>query len=88
MGTELDGRLLAMRQALAIAIALSPQLPASHRHGALELLNDLKASLVRHARDSPFETPEWVAGAHDELDGIARLVRAFTQTPEPGADAQ
>ena len=26
-----------------------------------------------------------MAGAQDELDGIARLVRAFTQTPEPGA---
>jgi hypothetical protein len=38
--------------------------------------------------DSPFEKPEWVAGAHDELDGIARLVRAFTQTPEPDDEAQ
>ncbi|WP_346729224.1 hypothetical protein [Achromobacter ruhlandii] len=37
--------------------------------------------------DSPFDKPEWVSGAHDELDGIARLVRAFTQTPEPDSGA-
>ncbi len=88
MVTELDGRLLAMRQALAIAIALSTRSSPQATGMALELLNDLKASLDDTPGDSPFETPEWVAGAHDELDGIARLVRAFTQTPEPGADAQ
>lgn len=88
MGTELDGRLLAMRQALAIAIALSTRSNPQATDMALELLNDLKAGMDQTPSDSPFETPEWVVGAHDELDGIARLVRAFTQTPEPGGDAQ
>lgn len=83
MGTELDGRLLAMRQALAIAIALSTRSSPQATDMALELLNDLKASMDNAPSDSPFEKPEWVVGAHDELDGIARLVRAFTQTPEP-----
>ncbi|MNT97653.1 hypothetical protein D3C72_2400240 [compost metagenome] len=50
---------------------------------ALELLGDLKTNLDNTPADSPFGKPEWVVGAHDELDGIARLVRAFTQTPEP-----
>ena len=87
MGTELDGRLLAMRQALAIAIALSTRSSPQATDMALELLNDLKASMDNTPSDSPFEKPEWVAGAHDELDGIARLVRAFTQTPEPDDQA-
>jgi hypothetical protein len=88
MGTELDGRLLAMRQALAIAIALSTRSSPQATGMALELLNDLKAGLEDAPSDSPFETPEWVVGAHDELDGIARLVRAFTQTPEPDGEAR
>ncbi|CAB3684651.1 hypothetical protein [Achromobacter pestifer] len=88
MDTELDGRLLAMRQALAIAIALSTRSSPQATDMALELLNDLKAGMDQAPSDSPFETPEWVVGARDELDGIARLVRAFTQTPEPGSDAQ
>jgi hypothetical protein len=85
MGTELDGRLLAMRQALAIAIALSTRSNPQATDMALELLGDLKAHMHEAPSDSPFEVPAWVAGAQDELDGIARLVRAFTQTPEPGA---
>ncbi|MCV6905561.1 hypothetical protein [Achromobacter xylosoxidans] len=81
--TELDGRLLALRQALAIAIALSTRGSPQATDMALELLDDLKANLDDTPSDSPFDKPEWATGAHDELDGIARLVRAFTQTPEP-----
>lgn len=88
METELEGRLLAMRQALAIAIALSTRSSPQATDMALELLGDLKANLDNTPADSPFGKPEWVAGAHDELDGIARLVRAFTQTPEPDDDGQ
>ncbi len=88
METELEGRLLAMRQALAIAIALSTRSSPQATDMALELLDDLKANLDRTPADSPFEKPEWVVGAHDELDGIARLVRAFTQTPDSDEDAQ
>ena len=84
MGTELDGRLLAMRQALAIAIALSTRSNPQATDMALELLGDLKAHMHEAPSDS-LRVPAWVAGAQDELDGIARLVRAFTQTPEPGA---
>lgn len=88
METELEGRLLAMRQALAIAIALSTRSSPQATDMALELLGDLKANLDNTPADSPFDKREWVVGAHDELDGIARLVRAFTQTPEPDNDAQ
>lgn len=87
MDTELDGRLLALRQALAIAIALSTRGSPQATDMALELLGDLKANLDDTPSDSPFDKPEWVSGAHDELDGIARLVRAFTQTPEPDSGA-
>lgn len=82
MDTELDGRLLAMRQALAIAIALSTRSSPQATDMALELLNDLKAGMDKAPSDSPFDTPPWVVGAQDELDGIAWLVRAFTQTPQ------
>ena len=88
METELEGRLLAMRQALAIAIALSTRSSPQATDMALELLGDLKANLDNTPADSPFGKPEWVVGAHDELDGIARLVRAFTQSPEPDDDGQ
>ncbi|WP_313619467.1 hypothetical protein [Achromobacter sp.] len=88
MDSELDGRLLAIRQAVAIAIALSTRSSPQATDMALELLGDLKANLDSTPSDSPFEKPEWVLGAHDELDGIARLVRAFTQTPEPDEDGQ
>lgn len=88
MDTELDGRLLAMRQALAIAIALSTRSSPQATDMALELLNDLKAGMDSTPSNSPFEKAEWVVGAQDELDGIARLVRAFTQTPEPDGEAQ
>lgn len=84
--TELDGRLLALRQAMAIAIALSTRGSPQATDMALELLDDLKANLDNTPSDSPFEKPEWALGAHDELEGIARLVRAFTQTPEPDSD--
>jgi hypothetical protein len=84
--TELDGRLLALRQAMAIAIALSTRGSPQATDMALELLGDLKTNLDNAPSDSPFEQPEWVLGAHDELEGIARLVRAFTQTPEPDSD--
>ena len=84
MGTELDGRLLAMRQALAIAIALSTRSNPQATDMALELLGDLKAHMHEAPSDSPSRCRP-AAGAQDELDGIARLVRAFTQTPEPGA---
>ena len=86
METELDGRLLALRQAMAIAIALSTRGSPPATDMALELLGDLKTNLDNAPSDSPFEQPEWVLGAHDELEGIARLVRAFTQTPEPDSD--
>ncbi|CAB3699029.1 MULTISPECIES: hypothetical protein [Achromobacter] len=88
MDTELDGRLLAMRQALAIAIALSTRSSPQATDMALELLNDLKDGMDKAPSDSPFDKPEWVVGAQDELDGIARLVRAFTQTPEPDDAAE
>ncbi|MGB3431502.1 hypothetical protein [Achromobacter sp.] len=88
MDNELDGRLLAMRQALAIAIALSTRSSPQATDMALELLNDLKSGMDSTPSDSPFEKAEWVVGAQDELDGIARLVRAFTQTPEPDGEAQ
>lgn len=84
MNTDIDGRLLALRQALAIAIALSTRGSPQATDMALELLSDLKINLDEAPSDSPFEKPEWVTGAHAELDGIARLVRAFTQTPESG----
>lgn len=88
MDTELDGRLLAMRQALAIAIALSTRSSPQATDMALELLNDLKSGMDKAPADSPFDQPAWVLSAQDELDGIARLVRAFTQTPEPDSDAE
>ena len=81
MGTELDGR-LRPRQALAIAIALSTRSNPQATDMALELLGDLKAHMHEAPSDSPSRCRP-VAGAQDELDG--RLVRAFTQTPEPGA---
>ena len=42
MDTELDGRLLALRQALAIAIALSTRGSPQATDMALELLDDLR----------------------------------------------
>ncbi|WP_251865962.1 hypothetical protein [Achromobacter sp. Marseille-Q4962] len=87
METELDGRLLAMRQALALAIALGTRSHSQATAMALELLDDLKASLDNAPADSPFATPAWVGGAQDELEHIARLVRAFTDAPEPDPDS-
>ena len=52
MGTELDGRLLAMRQALAIAIALSTRSNPQATDMALELLGDLKAHMHEAPSDS------------------------------------
>ncbi len=81
MGTELDGRLLALRQALAISIALATRSNPEATSMALELLGDLKESIDNAPADTPFETPAWVSGAHAELDSISQLVRAFTQQP-------
>lgn len=81
MGTELDGRLLALRQALAISIALSTRSNPQATSMALELLDDLKQSFDDAPADTPFETPAWVSGAHAELDSLSQLIRAFTQQP-------
>ena len=62
MGTELDGRLLAMRQALAIAIALSTRSNPQATDMALELLGDLKAHMHEAPSDSPSRCrPGWPA---------------------------
>ncbi|AZY54241.1 hypothetical protein [Bordetella avium] len=78
METELDGRLLALRQALAISIALSTRGHTQATDMALELLNDLRS----YADNSPFDQPVWVQGAQNELEEISRLVRAFTQSED------
>ncbi|GAB1579911.1 hypothetical protein [Bordetella petrii] len=85
METELDGRLLALRQTVALALALSTRSNPQATELALDILQDLKASVDRAPADSPFATPPWAGGAQDELDNIARLVRAFTE--QPGSDA-
>ena len=81
MDTEIDGRLLALRQAVGIALALSTHSNARATELALELLSDLKAGMDNTPADSPFGTPPWVSGARDELDQIAHLLRAYTQEP-------
>jgi len=81
METELDGRLLALRQAVALALALSTRSNPQATELALDILADLKAHAAPAPADSPFEAPAWAGGAQAELDDIARLVRAFTQQP-------
>ncbi|MVW73069.1 MULTISPECIES: hypothetical protein [unclassified Bordetella] len=78
MDNELDGRLLALRQTVALALALSTRGNAQATDLALDILSDLRANLDNTPADSPFETPAWAVGAHDELDQITRLVQAFT----------
>ncbi|MBV7486803.1 hypothetical protein [Bordetella sp. BOR01] len=82
METELDGRLLALRQTVALALALSTRSNPQATELALDILADMKASVERKPADSPFETPPWATAAQEELDGIARLVRSFTQQPD------
>ncbi len=85
METELDGRLLALRQALAISIALSTRGHPQATGMALELLDDLRAHASDGPADSPFETPPYALAAQEELEQIARLVRAFTGSDD-GSD--
>ncbi|MBO9353571.1 hypothetical protein GG851_06150 [Bordetella petrii] len=82
METELDGRLLALRQTVALALALSTRSNPQATELALDILADMKGSVAQAPADSPFDAPPWAAGAQDELDHIARLVRAFTQQPD------
>lgn len=79
METELDGRFLALRQTVALALALSTRGNAQATDLALDILSDLRASVDAAPADSPFDLPSWAAGAQDELDQIAQLVRTFTQ---------
>ncbi|CAM4304658.1 hypothetical protein [Bordetella muralis] len=79
METELDGRLLAMRQTVALALALSTRSNPQAIDLALDILGDLRANVDSAPADSPFDVPAWATGAQDELDQIAHLVRAFTQ---------
>lgn len=79
METELDGRLLALRQTIALALALSTRSNPQATELALEILADFRAATDNTPTDSPFDQPPWTAGAQDELDQIAHLVRAFTQ---------
>lgn len=85
METELEGRLLALRQALAISIALSTRGHPQATGMALELLDDLRNHADSTPAGAPFDPPAWVAGAQDELEAISRLVRAFTQTHDDEA---
>jgi len=85
METELDGRLLALRQTVALALALSTRSNPQATELALDILADMKQSAANEPSDSPFDAPAWAAGAQDELDQIARLVRAFTAQPDAGA---
>jgi len=81
METELDGRLLALRQTVALALALSTRSNPQATELALDILADMKAHAAPAPADSPFEAPPWASGARAELDDIDRLVRAFTQQP-------
>lgn len=77
METELDGRFLALRQTVALALALSTRGNSQATDLALDILADLRTNLDNTPADSPFDTPAWAAGAHDELSQISQLVRAF-----------
>ena len=83
MGTELDGRLLAMRQALAIAIALSTRSNPQATDMALELLGDLKAHMHEAPSDSPFEVPAWVAGARTSWTASPGWCAPSRRRPSP-----
>lgn len=81
METELDGRLLALRQTVALALALSTRSNPQATELALDILSDLRSNVDGAPADSPFDLPAWATGAQDELDQVAQLVRAFTQQP-------
>lgn len=81
METELDGRLLALRQTVALALALSTRSNPQATDLALDILSDLRASIDGAPADNPFDLPLWATGAQDELDQIAQLLRTFTQQP-------
>ena len=81
METELDGRFLALRQTVALALALSTRSNPQATELALDILADLRANVDSTPEDSPFDLPAWTTGAQDELDQIAHLVRAFTNQP-------
>ncbi|OZI70751.1 hypothetical protein [Bordetella genomosp. 12] len=85
METELDGRLLALRQALAISIALSTRGHPQATAMALELLDDLRQHADNSPADAPFDAPAWVQGAQDELEQISALVQAFTRAGDEPA---
>ncbi|MCD0505778.1 hypothetical protein [Bordetella petrii] len=85
METELDGRLLALRQTVALSLALSTRSNPQATELALEILADIKRSVNRAPAGSPFDPPAWAAGAQDELDQIAQMVRAFTEQPDEGS---
>jgi hypothetical protein len=78
MDTELDGRFLALRQTVALALALSTRGSPQATDLALDILADLRANLDQTPADSPFDPPAWAEGAHDELAQISQLVRAFS----------
>lgn len=85
METELDGRFLALRQTVALALALATRSNAQATDLALDILGELRASIDGAPADSPFDLPEWAVGAQDELDRIADLVRSFTGKPDSEA---
>jgi hypothetical protein len=80
MDTELDGRFLALRQTVALALALSTRSNPQATELALDILADLRTNIDGSPAGSPFDASPWVAGAHDEFDQVALLVRSFTQT--------
>lgn len=80
METELDGRFLALRQAVALSLALSTRSNPQATDLALDILADLRTSVDGAPADNPFDQPLWVGGAQDEFDQIARLVQTFTQS--------
>lgn len=83
MDTELDGRFLALRQTVALALALSTRSNPQATELALDILADLRTNVDGTPSDSPFDSPAWAASAQDEFDQIAQLVRSFTQTGDP-----
>jgi len=83
MNTELDGRLLALRQTIALTLALSTRSNPQATELALDILTDLRTNIDGTAQGSPFDATPWAAGAQDEFDQIAQLVRTFTQSGTP-----
>ncbi|OZI44593.1 hypothetical protein CEK29_07700 [Bordetella genomosp. 5] len=85
MNDELDGRLLALRQTLAVAIALATRGHEQATTMALELIEDLRTHVDDTPPDGPFEIPAWASAAREEFDHIAHMVRAFSRMP-PASD--